>query len=163
MEKTQILVDSKFVCDATDNPSIVQPSIAPGSPSIPPVHIQPLSIVDAGLNSQVPCSAVLLLHIHTVWHENMSMNTVLLQATKNMSNEKMKNMILTWGGITVKGKNKFSIKDVYEEEIEELHCDSDIDGKEIDDLHEMAHIVKDAKAMLKEEDDAVADDPWENG
>eukprot|EP00957_Ditylum_brightwellii_P000921 74087-Ditylum_brightwellii.AAC.1 len=27
----------------------------------------------------------------------------------------------------------------------------------------MAHIAKDIKAMLKEEDDAVADDPWGNG
>eukprot|EP00957_Ditylum_brightwellii_P135093 10300112-Ditylum_brightwellii.AAC.1 len=27
----------------------------------------------------------------------------------------------------------------------------------------MAHIAKDVKAMLKEEDNAVADDLWENG
>eukprot|EP00957_Ditylum_brightwellii_P035733 2709218-Ditylum_brightwellii.AAC.1 len=55
------------------------------------------------------------------------------------------------------------MEDVYEEEAEELDCGGDIDGEEINDLHDMDHIAKDAKAMLKEEDDAVADDPWENG
>eukprot|EP00957_Ditylum_brightwellii_P204977 15341642-Ditylum_brightwellii.AAC.1 len=64
---------------------------------------------------------------------------------------------------TVKGKKDFYIGNVYEEEVEELGCVSDIDGDKCDDLHKMSHITKDVKAVLKEEDDVVADDPRENG
>eukprot|EP00957_Ditylum_brightwellii_P007106 539253-Ditylum_brightwellii.AAC.1 len=89
----------------------------------------------------------------------MSTNTVLLQATKNMSNQMIDSDLEEE---KVKQKKDFSIKDVYEEEAKELGCDSDIDGEEIDDLHDMAHIAKYVKAMLKEEDDAVADEIWKN-
>eukprot|EP00957_Ditylum_brightwellii_P080227 6102013-Ditylum_brightwellii.AAC.1 len=60
---------------------------------------------------------------------------------------------------TAKGRKDFSMGNVYEEEAEELNCESEINGKEIDDLYNMAHIEKEVKTILKDKKDADSDDP----
>eukprot|EP00957_Ditylum_brightwellii_P186152 14171953-Ditylum_brightwellii.AAC.1 len=64
MERTEILANIRSACSVTNNPSTVQPSMIPSRPPcIPPVYIQALPILHTGQNSQVLCSAVVLLCI----------------------------------------------------------------------------------------------------
>eukprot|EP00957_Ditylum_brightwellii_P206862 15350312-Ditylum_brightwellii.AAC.1 len=142
MERTKILANVGTACDATDNPSTVQPSIAPSrAPIILPLHIQALPILHKGQDSQVPCSAVVLLHILTIWHKSTSIKNYsssnkeyeqsddadhdsdLEELTSDSGEEGLEdpNCLKLPHCLVkepVKGKNNFSIKDVYEEEAE---------------------------------------------
>eukprot|EP00957_Ditylum_brightwellii_P088984 6775893-Ditylum_brightwellii.AAC.1 len=44
-----------------------------------------------------------------------------------------------------------------------LDCDSNIDGKEIEDLHKVCSIAKEVKKKFKEEEQKAMEDLWING
>eukprot|EP00957_Ditylum_brightwellii_P187555 14282720-Ditylum_brightwellii.AAC.1 len=161
MERTEISANVGSACDVMNNLSAVQPSMILRPPRIPPVYVQALPILHKGHDSQVLCSASDPYSTETGQQKNSLSDEDYHQSDDGDHYSELEELPHYLEKETVKGQKDFSIENMYKEEAKELDCNSEIDGEEIDDLHDMAHIAKDVKAMLKEEDDAAGDTPFQ--